>query len=193
MISAAFLLAVQAATASAPYPADAVLSAFREACSSLGDIQEARAAADAAGWQSVEVRPGHPLFEIREIDRQLGSRTQHADFIRTVSDRSLYLHLSHRQEGEIREHHCRVHDFDAQAPVERAAAEQWAGESAWWSHGLSRAGNHNTRFGSLFEGHGNTDVSFTTRAWAEANGIPAMRGVTMQTWWTNAPPAPVVY
>ena len=129
---AAFLLAAQPAPA-APVPDQAMLDSLRAACERIADIDAVRAAIPRAGFEPVAETADPRLAQVNQAFRNFAGsegRLTTANFRTTIGARTLYLYLS-RWDGNrgSRGNSCRLHDFEADAPLDAQTLERWMGRS----------------------------------------------------------------
>ena len=129
MLPALALLAAQAATPAAPaYPAAAVVTAFAEACSGVGDWDHAADKLEAAGWTRFAPAADSALgallakgrAELGKVDASAAMRDGRS-FRRTVDGETLELTLSRVELDDGWSNGCRVYDFGESRPLPVAA------------------------------------------------------------------------
>lgn len=179
------------------YPDRPVLNAFEDACSSLKNIERTKRALRKSGWRLFEPQPEHPLYDDLQFERSVHARAGNPHhykkslYRKTVSGRSLTLSLSESRDygGPFLERHCRVSDFTAEALISPATSETWAGVAP--AHTTTTGFLQQTRWFGFFKGHQSTEVSFMSRDHPDAGSMKAL-GLSLHTWWTDAPPGPVI-
>lgn len=136
MLSAAALLAVAApAAAETPeYPAREVLAAFATACSTVEEMDVARAAVAAAGWEQIPEDDSTPVGRLVLLGKSMtadmaddGTKLlSGSSYRKTVAGRQLYLALSGATLDDITSQGCLMYDFDATDAIPRQELEDWA-------------------------------------------------------------------
>ncbi|QPQ54152.1 hypothetical protein IC614_07180 [Allosphingosinicella flava] len=122
-MSVTAVLALIAAAPSA-YPADAVLTAFEEACANVVDLDLARRELGKTEWQEFTPEVGTPVEKLISLGKEmLGDsikmRPTHA-FRRTVAGESLHLILSGVEMEGIWLNGCRLYDFEEERRIDPA-------------------------------------------------------------------------
>ena len=118
------------------YPATAVLTAFRSACSDLGSIEAASGRVRQEGWTELASTSGTPIAPLMDFAQREGNRMVEQaggtvdpmrSFRKTVAGEDLYLVVSQvRIEGnEVTG--CRMYDVDDPRRISIADATAWLG------------------------------------------------------------------
>ncbi|MGF7149049.1 hypothetical protein FHS96_002691 [Sphingomonas zeicaulis] len=159
------VMQAQAAATSPAYPEDAVLAAFKGACTSLESAAKADAAIRATGWERFTPDPASPFGELVAFGKTVPLRHEGSEYRRTVSGRPLELALSAVDNGEEGVTvGCRVYDMTADAPLSDSAVRRFGGEgfrktdipevflSYIWEPGVVARGHSKTQIGYVPQG-----------------------------------------
>jgi hypothetical protein len=122
--------------AAEPYPAQAVLDAFRDACSDLASLPKAEARVAASGWTRATDPYATPVGELVRFGYEAGEKMvagrgkvsgQPAVFTRTVAGEDLYLVLSSVELEGTAITGCRAYHPAEERKIDVAAAARWVG------------------------------------------------------------------
>ena len=145
LVAAAGQLPVAAVTP--PGSDRAVLDAFRTVCEKVGDYEQMRSGALAAGWQPVDASSNAQLAQIERVGREAvgdEGRMRGAFFSQQVRGRTVYLAVS-RWEGakaDMAGNGCRLYDFTAVAPIDPALLQSWMGREPTGNQLFGAAGSN---------------------------------------------------
>ena len=127
-----------AGSASGAYPAAAVLTAFRTACSDLGSLDGAATRLRGQGWSELSTTRGTPIGPLMEFAEGTGNRIVEQaggtvapmrSFRHEVAGEELYLVLSEVAiDGRVSVG-CRMYDVDEPRRISVADATSWLGRS----------------------------------------------------------------
>jgi hypothetical protein len=126
----------QTAAAAEPYPAIAVLDAFRAACAGSGSQAGLRDAAVADGWTLVTDPSATPLREVMADVRRAtqamlgqnpGATNDDALLRRVVAGETVYLQMSQTTIGAFTAGECRLYDPGETRAIPTEVVTQWMG------------------------------------------------------------------
>ncbi|MBK8376182.1 hypothetical protein [Sphingorhabdus sp.] len=128
MIGAALLLAAATPVAQ-PYPADAVLAAFRKGCNDTRKFKALEKALPKQGWTMLaegEASRVDKLVAKGKASLEADEKIEGHHYRRTVAGRELYLITSRvTDESGIWASGCRVYDFEADNPIRDEILVRW--------------------------------------------------------------------
>ena len=121
----------------APYPAVAVLDAFRAACFSLATLKDAQRQVIASGWTKARDPDATPVGELVRFGREAGKNMlggkgvlgAPAVFSKTVAGEALHLVLSGVRAGGRTVIGCRLYDVGETRRISADTATAWIGRA----------------------------------------------------------------